>query len=128
MALPCNKNEINAAVIFRRHSFYQLQFFQIINQPGDGSNVTSGFMEVKGMVRAISTKPLMLEVYTDEGILVGTRQATVVTPPDGAYHPFEAIVPYTINQVRGARLIVRQESDKIPGNVALSSVALTIKP
>lgn len=100
----------------------------IINQPGEATSVTSGFMEVKGMVRAISNQPLKLEVYTDEGVLVGTRQAAVVSPPDGVYHPFEAIVPYTINQVRGARLIVRQEGSQIPGNVALSSVALTIKP
>ncbi len=100
----------------------------IINQPAEAGTLTSGFMEVKGQVRAITDQPLLIEVYTDEGALVGTRQATVVTPPDGAYHPFEAIVPYTVSQSKGARLIVRQESNKIPGNVALSSVSLTLKP
>lgn len=101
----------------------------IIKRPAEAATTTTGFMDVQGQVRALSTKPLILEIYTDDGALVGSRQAVVVTPLDGAYHPFEAIVPYIISQTRGARLIVRQESDgSIPGNVALSSVTLTIKP
>lgn len=101
----------------------------IIKRPVEGVTTTTGFMVVQGQVRALSTRSLILEVYTDDGVLVGSRQANVVTPLDGAYHSFEAIVPYIVSQARGARLVVRQESDgSIPGNVALSSITLTIKP
>ncbi len=100
----------------------------ILKQPAENATVASGFMEVTGLVRAMSTQPLMLELYADNGALVGSRQASVVTPLDGAYHPFEAIVPYTVSQSRAVRLIVRQEGDHIPGNVALSSILLTVQP
>jgi hypothetical protein len=55
----------------------------------------------------------------------------VVDPPSGdlSHTPFQMGIPYRVNESTPARLVLRQESDnRIPGTIALWSMAITLEP
>lgn len=100
----------------------------IINAPEERMLIQGGSIRVAGLARLRTDQPLLIELETTDGKIVGTRQAGV-TPEPGSTHGSYAIdVPYQVNSPTETRLKIWVPGDRIPGIIYLSSVEVLLSP
>jgi len=85
-------------------------------------------MKINGFLRPLNAQPIIFELYTDDGQLAGSKQLTPEQVINGQHYAFELDLPYTVNEATWARLSVRQAGTRIPGDAALNSVLVWLKP
>ncbi|KPL83406.1 hypothetical protein SE15_06925 [Thermanaerothrix daxensis] len=102
----------------------------LVRSPREGETVRGGVLVVRGVVRPLTGKPVLIELIAPDGQVVGSAEVTPGMPYGDLSHvPFEAYVPYTVSGPTEVRLTLRQESDtRIPGTVALNSWLITVAP
>jgi hypothetical protein len=98
----------------------------VIMQPKINETVSGGTVTISGMARPINGSPIILELFTQEGNLIGTRQVSL--PPGKGFLPFKVEITYTVSQIRNIRLVIRQSGKRISGTAALSSMVFQVKP
>ena len=99
----------------------------IIDAPKPLSTHRGGSLTVSGIVTPISTKPLIFELITDSGGLIGSKQLMAVNA--GQEVPFSVTLHYSfINTTRDVRLVVRQIIDPFGVDVALDSIPIFLAP
>ncbi|MCL4559973.1 MAG: hypothetical protein M1281_05085 [Chloroflexi bacterium] len=100
----------------------------VIREPTPNQIVTGNTLEVQGVARPSGNQPLSLELITDQGTVIGTRQATLgKVGPDG-YAPFETELTYNLETPAWARLLVHEPSPRLPGDAAISSLKVYLNP
>jgi hypothetical protein len=100
----------------------------IIESPHANTLIQGGMLRVRGLARPRSTKPLMIEIQTSDGRIVGTRQVAVTPMLGTMYGTFEIDVPFQVDNTNQVLLIVWQPGDSIPGVVYLSSLEVILSP
>ncbi|NJD61026.1 MAG: hypothetical protein FIA98_16655 [Anaerolineae bacterium] len=102
----------------------------IIRKPWEGATVRGGVLEVSGLVRPVNDQPLIIELFDEQGNLVGSAETPVNQPNDLMSHvPFRAYVPYTVTGWTPVRLTAHQTSaTRIAGTVWLSSMLIYLQP
>lgn len=102
----------------------------LIRFPKSHQTISGGNLPVIGLANPINSNPIILELINTQGKVVGSAQVQVPPPTGDLSHtPFEAVIPYAINESEEVRLTLRQESNgRIPGTVALSSLTITLEP
>ena len=100
----------------------------IIESPSEYDAIMKGVVVVTGLARPVVDSPLILELYDGDGVVLGRRQVSVPLKADGTHSPFTAEVQYSITQPVVARLVIRQQTSRIPGNVELYSLILLLRP
>lgn len=100
----------------------------IIRQPKPDQVISGGKVTVEGMARPFTKQPLQLELITEQGAVVGVKQVFLTPSLDGKYVPFSVVIPYSVTQARGVRLVIHQDGEHIPGVIALNSLTLFLKP
>jgi hypothetical protein len=100
----------------------------VIQSPRSNTLIQGGTMRVAGLARLRSSQPLMIEISTSDGKIVGTRQVSI-TPSNGSmYGTFEIDVPFTVASTTRVRLQIWEPGEKIPGIVNLSSLEVILSP
>lgn len=98
-------------------------------QPADDAQISGGLLVVSGLARPVNASPVIIELVNENGNALITKQITIPAPADGETHtPFSVEIPYKVDAPTPLRLIMRQEGSRIPGTVALTSVAITLNP
>ncbi len=102
----------------------------MISKPWEGATVRGGVMTVEGQVRLVNDQPLIIEMFDEQGNLVGSAEAQIAQPDElQPYVPFTMYVPYSVAHWTPVRLTARQTSaTRIPGTVWLSSVKIYLEP
>jgi hypothetical protein len=100
----------------------------LIQEPVPNALIQGGTMLVSGLARTHTLGPLMIELQTDDGRIIGTRQVAVDDSIDGHHSTFMIDVPYTINTPTKARLLVWENGEHIPGITHLSSLEVLLSP
>jgi len=102
----------------------------LIRYPEEDSLVSGGLLWVTGLARPVNSTPLIVELVDEQGNVIGSNRIQVPYPTGDLSHtPFGVEVPYTVSEITGVRLTIRQESDtRIAGTVALSSMTLFVGP
>lgn len=100
----------------------------VLESPRSNTLIQGGTMRVAGLTRPRSSQPLMIEISTSDGRIVGTRQVSVTPSPGGMYGTFEIDVPFTVDFTTRVRVQVWEPGDKIPGIVNLSSLEVILSP
>lgn len=100
----------------------------VIDSPRENTLIQGGMMRVSGLVRPRSNQPLMIELLTSDGRIVGTRQVAVVPSPGSMYASFEIDVPYHVEAAEHVRLKVWEPGSFITGIVDLSSLEVILSP
>ncbi len=101
----------------------------IIRQPEADTAVSGGDLVINGLARPVNDSALIIELVTEDNVVLSTRQ--IVVPPPAAplsHTPFTVEIPYKVDGPTPVRLIIRQEGSRIPGTVALSSELITLMP
>ena len=99
-----------------------------IESPKANTLIQGGTMRVSGLARLRSTQPLRIEILTNDGRIVGTRQVSVTPTPGSAYGTFAIDVPYSIDYTSKVRLQIWVPGERIPGPVNLSSLEVILSP
>jgi len=99
-----------------------------IQQPRENQVIEGGTLSISGKIRPMNDQPVIFELITDQGQTAASKQVTIEQLPNGEYTLFQLEIPYTLANQTGARLIVRQPGGRIPGDAALASVAIYLKP
>jgi len=100
----------------------------VLEFPKTNRLIQGGTMRVAGLARPRSGQPLMIEILSSDGKIVGTRQASVVPQPDISYGTFAIDVSYTVDYTTRVRVQVWEPGESLPGIVNLSSVEVLISP
>ena len=100
----------------------------VIESPQANTLIQGNTMRVSGLARPRSTQPLMIEIQTSDGRIVGTRQVAVTFSPGSTYGTFAIDVPFNVGTTNRVRLKVWEPGNIIPGIVDLSSLEVILSP
>lgn len=100
----------------------------VIQSPSENSLVQGGMLRVSGLARLRSQQPLLIELQTSDGKIVGSRQVNVEALPGSSFGSFLIDVPYTVSTTTRVRLMVWEPGELIPGITHLASVEVIISP
>lgn len=99
-----------------------------ITAPQPGDTATSGVVHVKGIGRASFEGTLVIEVYDEQGNLIGSLPVLADAPDMGLVGPFSADVPYTIAIAGFGRITVVDPLPAFDGIGHIASVELRLLP
>lgn len=98
-----------------------------IDQPLAHESLSGGNFRVEGRVTPLTQKPVIFELITDTGGVIGSSQLAVEIQGE----PVDFSIPLSysfINTERNVRLVVRQTTDPYGMNVILDSLPITLSP
>jgi hypothetical protein len=115
------------------NQFYQAGYQAapyILKSPVQDEIIKGGTLKVSGLARPVNLSPLIFEIIDEKSQVLASAQLKVALPGgDQSHTPFSIDIPYKIPIQTRVRLSVRQASDdRIPGTVALWSVAILLLP
>lgn len=97
-------------------------------QPYTSQVIQGGSLQVDGFARVSAEQVLNLDLLTSQGQVLASRQVRVTPGGDGSYQPFSTNIPYQLKQPAWVLLVIRQAGDRIPGDTALTSLLVYLKP
>lgn len=100
----------------------------VIQTPHTDAEISGGILAVKGLVRPVNDSPILVELRSDDDTLLGSTQFTAEIPEGSLNTAFNVALPYSVTARTHALLVFKQEGDRIPGLVALTSTALWLNP
>jgi hypothetical protein len=101
----------------------------VLQEPLPNKLIQGGKVFISGMARLSSDFPLLIELITADGSVVGYRQAEVAVDPAGGYMPFMVEVPYQVSEPTWVRLTVKEMSTgRIEGVIQLTSLEVLLSP
>lgn len=94
-------------------------------EPPAGESVSGGVLNVRADVWPFNLNPLILELMDAEGKSLGLR---IVTVESIIPQMVETTVPYKVSEPVSARLVIRQDDDRMPGLFYLYSQEVLLNP
>jgi predicted secreted protein len=95
-----------------------------ITAPQPGDSASGGIVHVEGIGRASFEGTLVIEVYDEQGNLIGSVPVLVDAPDMGLAGPFSADVPYTIAVAGFGRITVVDPLPAFDGSAGLTAGGL----
>ncbi len=100
-----------------------------IEQPSPNALIQGGKVYVSGLAHPHSDQPLVIELRTNDGRIVGIQHLVHLIPnEDGQFYTFAAEVPYQVAAPTKVRLVVWERGGHIPGVAHLSSIEVVLSP
>jgi len=102
----------------------------VITNPKRGGVIQGGRLIISGKVAPFNENPIIVEIIGENGETLSLRELKIPMPEGGqTYIPFVVEMTYAVPAETAALITIRQESDnRLPGTIALSSVAVTLYP
>ena len=101
----------------------------VITSPEPDSTIVGGEATVTGWIRPKNTNPIIFELITDTGSVIGIRQLLIPDDFADPYFPFDITLSYiTLSRTRDVRLTLRQRDTNITGTLWLGSMHLWADP
>jgi len=96
--------------------------------PSPGMRISKGTLAVSGQMRPFNSQPLVIELVTSSGAVVGSKMVAIQPAPDDNYIPFEADISYNITAATWVRLTIHQSDERIGGTMYLYSREVYLNP
>ncbi|MDX1377865.1 MAG: hypothetical protein R3307_03370 [Anaerolineales bacterium] len=93
--------------------------------PEEEESVSGGVLTVRGDVWPFSLQPVILELIGPEGRSLGLR---ILTVEKAIPQLFETTIPYRVSETTTARLLIRQDDDRMPGLFYVYSQLVVLNP
>ncbi len=100
----------------------------VIQQPEPKVLIQGGTLVVSGLVRKASDQPLLVELITTDGKVIGSRLASVADQPEGGHRLFAAKIPYQVNSPTWVRVTVSESGGRLDRPLRISSVEILLSP
>jgi hypothetical protein len=99
----------------------------IIQEPVKSKFIQGGTVVVSGLARPQDNNSLLVEMIAPDGSHIGpTRLIGFAASQDIGYLPFMVEIPYSVGDPTWVRLVVYENSGRIPGMVHLSSAEILL--
>ncbi len=84
--------------------------------------IEGGMLQVRGVARILNSNPLLFDCIDQNGTMISSGEVTIHASSEGISHvPFEAYLPYQVDERTNVRLSIRQESaNRLPGTISLN--------
>lgn len=113
----------------REASFSQdLQEKILILSPQANRALDSGEIEISGIARPQSERPLLVQVIARDGRVLATGDAYVAHPEGYPYGVFSITLQAEVTVRQWVQITVREIGDRVPGEVHLSSIEVVLAP
>lgn len=99
-----------------------------IQQPFKDTIVPGGSLALTGIVRTDNANPLVVELTTEDGRVVGTALAGVAVEPGQTYGLFAGEVEYEVDEPTWVRMAIRELDRRIPGVKYVTSLLFVVAP
>jgi hypothetical protein len=100
----------------------------IFFNPVPSATITGGTLAVSGTYLPFNTEPLILELVTENGMIVGSQWLEVPSASGSEPIPFNAEITYSVDAQMQAYLVARQFDDRINGMMYLFSQPVILNP
>ena len=104
----------------------------VIQQPELGEQIQGGSLIIAGLAQPLSQNPLLGELVTEAGKVVGFRLIGVVDASAeksvAEYRPFSAEISYSIDEPTWVRLLVSERGEEIQGTIYLTNIEIFLNP
>lgn len=102
----------------------------IIREPDMEDTIQGGMIILEGLARTLNANPIIIECIDPDGNILCETQVEIEAPNQVLSHiPFQAYLPYTVEESTNVRLTLRQESaSRLPGTIHLYSYEITLDP
>jgi hypothetical protein len=98
-----------------------------ITNPQPGASISASPLVIKGSVNPVNSNPVIIELLTERGGAILTKQILVETP--GERFEFEIPLIFTpVTSARDMRLVIRQSVGWAGVNAILDSTPISITP
>ena len=140
LQVSTNDDQGNTIALMSVHLLLQSDGYEEINPPGSldercqldvpqaGDAASHGVLTVDGKFLAFNEEPVILEVFSWDGTLLGSQWVPVPAGGAGSEIPILTNVGFAVNSRVKGRLVVRQFDDRINGNMYLFSVPVVLNP
>lgn len=98
-----------------------------IDQPIAQETLSGGNFRVEGRVTPLTQKPVIFELITDTGGVIGSSQLAVEEPDTPIDFSIQLSYAF-ITSTRNVRMVVRQTADPFGADVILDSLPITLSP
>ena len=98
-----------------------------IDQPVAHESLSGGNFRVEGRVTPLTQKPVIFELITDTGGVIGSSQLAVQEPDVTIEFSIQLSYAF-ITKTRDVRMVVRQTADPYATDVILDSLPITLSP
>jgi len=99
-----------------------------LDKPSAGMYISKGMLAVSGQMRPFNDQPLVIELVTPSGAVVGSKMVAIQPAPDYGAVPFEAEISYSLPTAAWVRLTLRQSDERIGGTMYLYSREVYLNP
>jgi hypothetical protein len=100
-----------------------------IQQPAVKSLIQGDSLLVTGLARTGNNQPLLVEIITTDGRVIGSRLAGIAPLEEGGEHRlFASEVPFSVTSPTWARVTIYDNSGRLPGPRHVSSVEVLLSP
>jgi len=93
--------------------------------PIEGESVSGGVLTVRGDIWPFNLQPIILELVGPDGNSLGLR---ILTVDNANPQLFETTIPYKVSEETSARLIIRQDDDRMEGLFYVYSQTVLLNP
>lgn len=99
-----------------------------IQEPQPNTLIQGGMVTVSGLARPNTENPLFIELISRNGQNLGHRLAAVEVQIPGGYGAFAVDVPYLVNEVTPALLVVYESGGTLSEIAHLASLEVLLSP
>jgi hypothetical protein len=100
----------------------------VLDNPPVGKRITGGHLNVSGDMQAYNEEPLIVELITIDGAVIGSQLIPIPPGKGGDYFAFRIDIPYSVVGSTPVLLTIHQPDDVIPGIIYLYSQAIVLSP
>ena len=100
----------------------------LILQPAPDDLLLGGTLTIFGKAWPNEDEPLLVELITESGGVVGQRLVSVQAEPGEDYGIFTTDIAYQITEPTAVRLTVYEDTDRIPGKTHITTMEITLNP
>jgi hypothetical protein len=97
----------------------------VVYSPKNNTVATGGAVYIEGRYTPLNEQPVVLELLNEEGDTIGLRVLDLVGVQE---QDFTTSIPYKLTETTEARLVIRQDDDRIPGLMYWYSQLVTLIP
>lgn len=100
----------------------------VVMIPSQRASIFGGSVRIEGKFHPITQQPIIIELITNSGSIVGSQTIESLTFSGELFLSFKMDILYHVNNLTPARLTIRQPDSRIPGDVFVYSQEIILSP
>jgi hypothetical protein len=100
----------------------------VVRSPKPNEEISGGLLIIDGEFLPFNDQPIILELIAESGVVVSTKAIQLQPTSDDRFIPFKIDMAYQVNKRTPVRLTIRQQDERIQGDLFVFSQLIVINP